>query len=151
MLNHLINDRTSRPSHPHDQRIRDDNSIISGYFLTLVTYHTAIFVMFSLLYGLWRYMTQKDEYSVVIVGLDNSGKTTFLEQTKVHFNPGYKGMDLSRITTTVGLNVGSIGVSGAQINFWDLGGQSELRMLWDKVCFQSRWLLIIISVPKVLQ
>lgn len=90
--------------------------------------------MFSLLHGLWRYLTQKDEFFVVIVGLDNAGKTTFLEQTKIQFTSGYKGMNLSRITTTVGLNVGMIQLSGVRINFWDLGGQGDLRTLWDKVC-----------------
>ena len=90
--------------------------------------------MFSLLHGLWRYLTQKDEYFVVIVGIDDAGKTTFLEQTKIHFTRGYKGMNLNRITSTVGLNVGTINLSGARVHFWDLGGQGDLRTLWDKVC-----------------
>jgi signal recognition particle receptor subunit beta len=37
------------------------------------------------------------------------------------------------ITTTVGLNIGSIIVSGVKLSFWDLGGQKELQSLWDKV------------------
>jgi hypothetical protein len=31
--------------------------------------------MFSLLSGAYRYLTQRDEYYVLIVGLDNAGKT----------------------------------------------------------------------------
>ena len=31
--------------------------------------------MFTLLSGLWRYMFQKDEYYILILGLDNVGKT----------------------------------------------------------------------------
>ena len=31
--------------------------------------------MFTLLSGLWRYMFQKDEFNILIVGLDNAGKT----------------------------------------------------------------------------
>lgn len=42
-------------------------------------------------------------------------------------------MNPSRITTTVGLNIGKIDVEGIQLNFWDLGGQQELQSLWDKV------------------
>lgn len=42
-------------------------------------------------------------------------------------------MNPSRITTTVGLNIGKIDVDGIQLNFWDLGGQLELQSLWDKV------------------
>lgn len=42
-------------------------------------------------------------------------------------------MNPSRITTTVGLNIGKIDVDGVRLNFWDLGGQQELQSLWDKV------------------
>ena len=31
--------------------------------------------MFTLLSGLWKYLFQKDEFFVVILGLDNAGKT----------------------------------------------------------------------------
>lgn len=43
-------------------------------------------------------------------------------------------MNPSKITTTVGLNIGKIDVAGIRLNFWDLGGQEELQSLWDKVC-----------------
>lgn len=47
----------------------------------------------------------------------------------------YKRLDPSRITSTVGLNTGQVEVTGMSIQFWDLGGQSELQSLWDKVGF----------------
>lgn len=31
--------------------------------------------MYTLLYGLYKYIVQKDEYCVLILGLDNAGKT----------------------------------------------------------------------------
>ena len=34
--------------------------------------------MYTLLSGLYKYLTQKDEYCVVILGLDNAGKTVSL-------------------------------------------------------------------------
>uniref|UniRef100_A0A8C0RSI4 ARF related protein 1 n=1 Tax=Canis lupus familiaris TaxID=9615 RepID=A0A8C0RSI4_CANLF len=89
--------------------------------------------MYTLLSGLYKYMFQKDEYCVLILGLDNAGKTTFLEQSKTRFNKNYKGMSLSKITTTVGLNIGTVDVGKARLMFWDLGGQEELQSLWDKV------------------
>lgn len=58
---------------------------------------------------------------------------TYLEATKTKFTRKYVAMNPSRITTTVGLNIGKIDVDGVQLNFWDLGGQSELQSLWDKV------------------
>lgn len=60
-------------------------------------------------------------------------------------------MNPSKITTTVGLNIGKIDIAGVRFNFWDLGGQEELRSLWDKVnnnklleIFESQSNLIII-------
>ncbi|XP_072917820.1 ADP-ribosylation factor-related protein 1 isoform X2 [Hemitrygon akajei] len=88
--------------------------------------------MYTLLSGLWKYMFQKDEYCILILGLDNAGKTTFLEQTKTKFSRNYKGMNFSKITTTVGLNIGTIDIGSARLMFWDLGGQEELQSLWDK-------------------
>ena len=40
---------------------------------------------------------------------------------------------MSKITATVGLNIGSIDMAGVKVSFWDLGGQTELQSLWDKV------------------
>lgn len=42
-------------------------------------------------------------------------------------------MNLAKITTTVGLNIGKIDIADISLNFWDLGGQEELQSLWDKV------------------
>ncbi|KAK2145918.1 hypothetical protein LSH36_647g01032 [Paralvinella palmiformis] len=89
--------------------------------------------MFTLLAGLWKYLFQKDEYFILILGLDNAGKTTYLEQTKTKFNKTYKGMNPNKITATVGLNLGKIDFGSVRLNFWDLGGQEELQSLWDKV------------------
>lgn len=115
--------------------------------------------MYTLLHGLYKYLVQKDEYFILILGLDNAGKTvradkeikfkvklllciyffisfilqTYLEAAKTKFTKNYKGMNPSKITTTVGLNIGKIDIAGVRFNFWDLGGQEELRSLWDKV------------------
>lgn len=46
----------------------------------------------------------------------------------------YVALNPSKVTTTVGLNIGQIDVHGVRLSFWDLGGQTELQQLWDKVC-----------------
>uniref|UniRef100_A0A9J7YJL6 ADP-ribosylation factor-related protein 1 n=4 Tax=Cyprinus carpio TaxID=7962 RepID=A0A9J7YJL6_CYPCA len=101
--------------------------------------------MYTLLSGLYKYVFQKDEYCVLILGLDNAGKTTFLEQTKTKFSRNYKGMNLSKITTTVGLNIGTIDVGKARLMFWDLGGQEELQSLWDKYYAESHGVIYVID------
>ena len=60
--------------------------------------------MYTLLSGLYKYLTQKDEYFILILGLDNSGKTTYLEQVKTKFTQNYKMTNPSKITSTVGIN-----------------------------------------------
>nr|CAD7265352.1 unnamed protein product [Timema shepardi] len=50
---------------------------------------------------------------------------TYLEAAKTKFTRNYKGMNPSKITTTVGLNIGKIDIAGIRLNFWDLGGQEE--------------------------
>ncbi|XP_074868018.1 ADP-ribosylation factor-related protein 1 isoform X2 [Carettochelys insculpta] len=146
--------------------------------------------MYTLLSGLYKYMFRRDEYCILILGLDNAGKTvcallacqhrrhkplhslfprsttmraktnlfpgvasvisvvllqTFLEQTKTRFNRAYKGMSLSKITTTVGLNIGTIDVGKARLMFWDLGGQDELQSLWDKYYAESHGVIYVID------
>jgi len=34
--------------------------------------------MFTLLHGYYKYLTQKDEFCVLILGLDNAGKTVII-------------------------------------------------------------------------
>jgi len=101
--------------------------------------------MYTLLYGLWKHLFRKDDYFILILGLDNAGKTTFLEQTKTKFNPDYKMMNPSKITSTVGLNIGKIDCSGVRLNFWDLGGQEELQSLWDKYYAECHGVIYVID------
>lgn len=101
--------------------------------------------MYTLLHGWYKYVTQKDEYCVLIVGLDNAGKTTYLEAAKTRFSKNYERMNLSRVTTTVGLNIGQIDVSGVRINFWDLGGQEELQSLWEKYYAESHAVIYVVD------
>ena len=90
-------------------------------------------------------MFQKEEYSVLILGLDNAGKTTYLEQTKTKFRKDYKMMNPSKITTTVGLNIGQITLGPIKLNFWDLGGQDELQSLWDKYYAESHAVIYVVD------
>eukprot|EP01137_Pigoraptor_chileana_P004541 Opistho-2@2681 len=101
--------------------------------------------MFTLFSGFWQYVTRKDEYYVLILGLDNAGKTTLLEQLKHFYNPKYKGIPLEKITTTVGLNVAKVDAKKACLIFWDLGGQIELHSLWDKYYSEAHGVMYVID------
>ena len=57
--------------------------------------------MYTLLSGAYRHYFQKDEYCILILGLDDAGKTTFLEQTKTKFSKGKNQIHNSLITPIV--------------------------------------------------
>lgn len=101
--------------------------------------------MFSLLYGFWEYLFHKGNYFVLILGLDNSGKTTFLEHARCNLNKNYRHIDLNRIASTVGLNVGKIEINDVILNFWDLGGQKELQLLWDKYFLEAHGIIWVVD------
>uniref|UniRef100_A0A0N5AFH5 ADP-ribosylation factor-related protein 1 n=1 Tax=Syphacia muris TaxID=451379 RepID=A0A0N5AFH5_9BILA len=105
--------------------------------------------MYTLCKGIWKRITEKKNYFIVIVGLDNAGKTTFLEQTKMKFTAGYKMLNPLRITSTVGLNVGEIDIGSVRLNFWDLGGQEDLRSLWHQYFQDSQALVFVVDSSDV--
>ncbi|KAL0304242.1 UNVERIFIED_CONTAM: ADP-ribosylation factor-related protein 1 [Sesamum radiatum] len=76
--------------------------------------------MFSLFYGLWKYMFSKMEFHVLILGIDKAGKTTLLEKLKAQYS-NLEGLPPDRIVPTVGLNIGRVEVSNTKLVFWDLG------------------------------
>lgn len=101
--------------------------------------------MYTLLSGLWRYIFQKNEYNILIVGLDNAGKTTLLEQIKRKYSSDYQGIPFEKITSTVGLNIGKIELSGVKLLFWDLGGEDDLQSLWDKYYEECHGLIFVVD------
>lgn len=82
---------------------------------------------------------------MMMIALKMTYSQTFLEATKTRFTKNYKGMHASKITTTVGLNIGQIDVDGIRLNFWDLGGQQELQSLWDKYYSECHGIIYVID------
>jgi ADP-ribosylation factor related protein 1 len=85
--------------------------------------------MFTLLYGLFEYLFRREEFHILILGLDKAGKTNVLERLKTIFTH-LIGLDPGKILPTVGLNVGRLEAFNYHLIFWDLGGQSGLRSIW---------------------
>lgn len=57
--------------------------------------------MYALASGFYKQLLEKDDYFVMIIGLDNSGKTTLLERIKSKSNNTPMN---TRIVPTVGMN-----------------------------------------------
>lgn len=64
------------------------------------------------------------EARVLMLGLDNAGKTTILYHLKLNEN--------IQAIPTIGFNVESVKVEGMSLQIWDVGGQTTIRHLWDR-------------------
>ncbi|KAK4385011.1 ADP-ribosylation factor-related protein 1 [Sesamum angolense] len=100
--------------------------------------------MFSLFYGLWKYMFSKMEFHVLILGIDKAGKTTMLEKLKAQYS-NLEGLPPDRIVPTVGLNIGRVEVSNTKLVFWDLGGQLGLRSIWEKYYEEAHAVIYVVD------
>lgn len=88
--------------------------------------------MYHLIKSLYLHATSKEEYSILLLGLDNAGKTTLLEQIKAlyasHAAPHEPHLNT---VPTVGQNVSVIELKDCYLRIWDVGGQHSLRGLWQ--------------------
>ncbi|KAG6866410.1 hypothetical protein C0991_004695 [Blastosporella zonata] len=87
--------------------------------------------MYHLLKGLHEHLTRKEEFSVIIIGLDGAGKTTLLEKIKTLYNDT-PGLPADKVVPTIGQNTGTITLPSSILQFWDLGGQRGIRNIWSK-------------------
>jgi len=75
------------------------------------------------------------ELRILLLGLDNAGKTTLLKVLASE--------DISHITPTQGFNIKSVQSKGFKLNVWDIGGQRRIRPYW-KNYFENTDLLIYV-------
>ncbi|KAL8303778.1 hypothetical protein RB597_004833 [Gaeumannomyces tritici] len=100
--------------------------------------------MYHLAKGLYMLATSKEEYSVILLGLDNAGKTTFHEQVKALFHPDAPEPKLKTVPT-VGQNVSTITLPDMYMKVWDVGGQHSLRKLWQSYYTSCHAIVFIID------
>jgi len=75
------------------------------------------------LLNLLRTLKRDDkEARILVLGLDNSGKTTILKALSEE--------DISTIMPTQGFNIKSLTQDGFKLNVWDIGGQKAIRPYW---------------------
>ena len=63
------------------------------------------------------------KYRVLMVGLDNAGKTTILYKLALD--------EIVSTIPTVGLNIETIGYKDIKFHVWDVGGQKKIRKMWN--------------------
>ena len=65
---------------------------------------------------------KEHEMRLLMLGLDNAGKTTILKK--------FNGEDISTISPTLGFNIKTLEYQDFKLNVWDVGGQSTIRSYW---------------------
>ncbi len=75
------------------------------------------------LLSILRKNRQKErQIRVLLLGLDNAGKTSILKRLQ--------GQDISEVSPTLGFNIQTVEAGGFKLNMWDIGGQRSLRSYW---------------------
>lgn len=75
-----------------------------------------------------KWLIAVDEAHLLLIGLENSGKTLFLEQVKGAFNRAHKPAPANAIPPTRGMNLFKAGVFDMSVTIWDVGG--AMRDMW---------------------
>ncbi|CAK7264002.1 Arf GTPase arl1 [Sporothrix epigloea] len=78
----------------------------------------------------------KKEIRILILGLDNAGKTTLLYRLKIG--------EVVTTIPTIGFNVESVNYKNLNFNVWDLGGQTSIRPYWR--CYYANTSAVVFVV-----
>ncbi|CAO3664138.1 unnamed protein product [Rhizopus microsporus] len=87
--------------------------------------------------NLWSRLFSKAPVKIIIVGLDNAGKTTIL----------YKLLMNQVVTTTptIGSNVEEVEYKNLKFLMWDIGGQESLRSTWKTYYIDTKAVIMVID------
>lgn len=77
------------------------------------------------------------EMRILLLGLDNAGKTTLLKHLASE--------DVNQVTPTAGFNIKSVSADGLKLNVWDIGGQAKIRPYWRNYFDNTDVLIFVID------
>merc|ERR1712061_271147 len=93
--------------------------------------------MGGLLSILKKMRKDEKEARILMLGLDNAGKTTILKKLSEE--------DITHIMPTQGFNIKSLVHEGFKLNVWDIGGQKTIRPYWSNYFESSDALVYVID------
>ncbi|KAI1286432.1 ADP-ribosylation factor-like protein 5B [Halotydeus destructor] len=85
---------------------------------------------------LWSYFGH-EEHKIVIIGLDNAGKTTILYQFLMN--------EVVHTSPTLGSNVEEVIWKNIHFVMWDIGGQESLRQGWNAYYQNTEFVILVID------
>merc|ERR1711907_726528 len=77
------------------------------------------------------------EVRILMLGLDNSGKTSILKRLSDE--------DITHIMPTQGFNIKSLLHEGFKLNVWDIGGQKTIRPYWKNYFENTDALIYVVD------
>lgn len=77
---------------------------------------------------------------LVLIGLNNSGKTTFCECLKLGAMPSIQ------TAPTIGLNISTVSKNGVKLKMWDLGGTQQFRKEWPKYTRECDVIVFVVDI-----
>ena len=89
----------------------------------------------------------------MVVGLDNSGKSTYIEQIRQTFTTGPLGEqpEPKAIAATVGYTQEVITIDDFEITFQDMSGQSKYRDLWEHFYQACHALIFVVDASDLMR
>lgn len=97
---------------------------------------TRFLTMGLLFTRLWSLFTN-EEHKVIIVGLDNAGKTTILYQFLMN--------EVVHTSPTIGSNVEEVIWKNIHFLMWDIGGQETLRSAWNTYYSNAQFVILVVD------
>ncbi|CDS03456.1 Putative ADP-ribosylation factor-like protein2 [Lichtheimia ramosa] len=91
----------------------------------------------GLLTILKKIRTKEKEIRILMLGLDNAGKTTILKR--------FNGEPIDTISPTLGFNIKTLEHNGYKLNIWDVGGQKSIRSYWRNYFEQTDALVWVVD------
>ncbi|XP_066984224.1 ADP-ribosylation factor-like protein 5B isoform X2 [Macrobrachium rosenbergii] len=79
----------------------------------------------------------RNKHKIVMVGLDNAGKTTILYQLLMN--------EVVHTSPTIGSNVEEVVWKNLHFIMWDLGGQESLRSAWNTYYTNTEFVIVVID------
>ena len=91
----------------------------------------------GLLHIIRKIKEKEKEVRILVLGLDNAGKTTIVKK--------FNGEDIDDIAPTLGFQIKSLYFKDFKLSIWDVGGQKSIRSYWKNFFEQTDGLIFVVD------